>query len=404
MRVLAGAIRALRRYVPIRASSQEGRNHALRGGPMRAISVFPGEKTVRITEEREPRLTAGTQARMRVLDVGVCGTDREICAFEYGTPPAGADHLIIGHESFMEVIEVGARATRVKPGDLVIPMVRRPCQHAHCAACRAGRQDFCFTGDFRERGIKEAHGFMTEQIVEDEQYLNVVPRDLRDLGVLVEPLTIAEKALIQLWDIQERLPWACPHMPGKDTGHCRRALVLGAGPVGLLGAMALRAHDFETIVYAREQAPNAKADVVEMVGATYVSSQETPAEDIARRFGAIDVVYEAAGASKLAFDTMQAMGANSVFVFTGVPGRKAPISIDTDRWMRDLVLKNQIVFGTVNAGRDAFEAAIRDVGRFRELWPDAVSQLITGRFPIEAHRDLLLGKATGIKNVIQFAA
>jgi threonine dehydrogenase-like Zn-dependent dehydrogenase len=168
--------------------------------------------------------------------------------------------------------------------------------------------------------------------------------------------------------------------------------------------MALRAHDFETIVYAREQAPNAKADVVEMVGATYVSSQETPAEDIARRFGAIDVVYEAAGASKLAFDTMQAMGANSVFVFTGVPGRKAPISIDTDRWMRDLVLKNQIVFGTVNAGRDAFEAAIRDVGRFRELWPDAVSQLITGRFPIEAHRDLLLGKATGIKNVIQFAA
>jgi threonine dehydrogenase-like Zn-dependent dehydrogenase len=390
-----------------RASSdaQTGAATSRREEPrMRAISVFPNEKMVRITEEPQPRIERDTQARLRVLEVGVCGTDREICAFEYGTPPAGSDHLIIGHESFMEVAEVGARVARVKPGDLVIPMVRRPCPHAHCTACRAGRQDFCFTGDFRERGIKQAHGFMTEEIVEDEQYLNVVPRELRELGVLVEPLTIAEKALIQLWDIQERLPWGCPHFPGKETGHCRRALVLGAGPVGLLGAMALRAHDFETIVYAREPAPNPKADVAARIGATYVSSQNVAPHELAAKFGAIDVVYEAAGASKLAFDAMQAMGANSVFVFTGVPGRKAPISLDADRWMRDLVLKNQLVFGTVNAGRDAFEAAIRDVARFRALWPDAVSRLITGRFPIEAHRELLLGRATGIKNVIQFAA
>lgn len=371
---------------------------------MQAISVFPSERAIRISEEPAPQLATDTQARMRVLDVGVCGTDREICAFEYGTPPSGSDHLVIGHESLLEVVEVGAAATRVKPGDYVVPMVRRPCLHAHCTACRAERQDFCFTGDFRERGIKEAHGFMTEEIVEEERYLNLVPRALRDLGVLVEPLTIAEKALIQLWDVQERLPWGCPHEPGLATGHCRRALVLGAGPVGLLGAMALRAHDFETIVYARELAPNAKAEIAEKIGAAYVSSQQVAPEDLARKFGAIDVVYEAAGASKLAFDAMQAMGPNSVFVFTGVPGRKAPISVDTDKWMRDLVLKNQLVFGTVNAGRDAFEAAIRDVARFRALWPDAVSSLITGRFPIEAHRDLLLGKANGIKNVIQFAA
>jgi threonine dehydrogenase-like Zn-dependent dehydrogenase len=371
---------------------------------MRAISVFPSDRSVRITEEPAPQIASDTQARMRTLDVGVCGTDREICAFEYGTPPAGSDHLVIGHESFLEVVEIGAGVTRVAPGDFVIPMVRRPCPHAHCTACRAERQDFCFTGDFRERGIKEAHGFMTEQVVEEERYLNVVPRDLRDLGVLVEPLTIAEKALIQLWDVQERLPWGCPHKPGLATGHCRRALVLGAGPVGLLGAMALRAHDFETIVYARELAPNPKAEIAEKIGATYVSSQGLAPEDLSRTFGAIDVVYEAAGASKLAFDAMQAMGANSVFVFTGVPGRKAPISIDTDKWMRDLVLKNQLVFGTVNAGRDAFEAAIRDVAKFRTLWPDAVRGLITGRYPIEAHRDLLLGKPTGIKNVIQFAS
>lgn len=371
---------------------------------MRAISVFPAERAVRITEEPRPRLERDSQVRLRVLDVGVCGTDREICAFEYGTPPAGSDHLIVGHESLLEVVETGAAATRTRPGDLVVPMVRRPCPHAHCTACRAGRQDFCFTGDFHERGIKQAHGFMTEEVVEDERYLNVVPRALRDFGVLVEPLTIAEKALIQLWDVQERLPWGCPHGESAGAGHCRRALVLGAGPVGLLGAMALRLHGFETIVYAREASPNPKAEVAQKIGATYVSSQEVAPEALAARFGAIDVVYEAAGASKLAFDAMQAMGANAVFVFTGVPGRKAPITLDTDRWMRDLVLKNQLVFGTVNAGREAFEAAIRDVARFRELWPDALSSLITGRFPIEAHRDLLLGRATGIKNVLQLSA
>ena len=370
---------------------------------MKAVAVFPEEREVRVIEEPEPRITSPTQARLRVLDVGVCGTDREICAFEYGTPPAGLGHLVIGHESLSRVEEVGPGVTRVRPGDLVVTMVRRPCPHDDCGACPQGRQDFCFTGDFEERGIKGRHGFMTEQIVEDERYLVPVPHELREVGVLVEPLTIAEKALIQLWEVQERLPWACPHRPGKDHGHCRRALVLGAGPVGLLGAMALRARDFETIVYARESAPNPKAAVAEQIGARYVSSEDVAPGEIAARFGAIDVVYEAAGASQLAFEVMQAMGANSVFIFTGVPGRKAPVSIDTDLLMRNLVLRNQIVYGTVNAGRDAFEAAVADIGEFLKRWPAATRALISGRHSVEHARDLLLGRSGGIKHVLQFA-
>lgn len=370
---------------------------------MKAVAVFPGQREVRVVDEPEPRIGTPTQARLRVLDVGVCGTDREICAFEYGTPPAGREHLVIGHESLARVEEVGAGVTRVRPGDLVVTMVRRPCPHGWCGACPQDRQDFCFTGDFEERGIKGRHGFMTEQVVEDEKYLVPVPQTLRDVGVLVEPLTIAEKALIQLWDVQERLPWSCPHRPGKNHGHCRRALVLGAGPVGLLGAMALRARDFETIVYAREKAPNVKSEIAARIGATYVSSEDVPPDQIEERCGAIDVVYEAAGASKLAFDVMGEMGANSVFIFTGVPGRKAPVPVDTDHLMRNLVLKNQIVFGTVNAGRDAFEAAVADVGEFLKRWPDATRALISGRHPVEKARDLLLGRTAGIKHVLSFA-
>lgn len=142
-----------------------------------------------------------------MLDVGICGTDKEIVSFEYGTPPEGSPYLIIGHESLGEVIEVGSAVTRVKVGDLAVPTVRRPCSDPSCIACRADRQDFCYTGKFTERGINQRHGYMTEFVVEDQRYLNPVPRTLRDVAVLVEPLTIAEKGITQLKQIQQRLPW-----------------------------------------------------------------------------------------------------------------------------------------------------------------------------------------------------
>jgi len=162
---------------------------------MKAIAVTPAKKSVSLINQHEPRIESPTDVKLRMIEAGVCGTDREICASEYGTPPSGFDDLVIGHESLGEVVEVGAKVTRVKVGDIVVPMVRRPCPHDHCAACRAERQDFCFTGDFTERGIKEHHGFMAQFIVDDEKYMNPVPQNLRDVAVLVEPLTIAEKGM-----------------------------------------------------------------------------------------------------------------------------------------------------------------------------------------------------------------
>jgi glucose 1-dehydrogenase len=122
---------------------------------MRAIAVTPTEKKVSIIDQPEPTISSPTDVKLRMIEAGVCGTDREICAFEYGTPPPGTADLVIGHESLGEVVEVGPKVSRVKIGDLVVPMVRRPCPHDYCPACRAGHQDFCFTGDFTERGIKE---------------------------------------------------------------------------------------------------------------------------------------------------------------------------------------------------------------------------------------------------------
>ena len=371
---------------------------------MKAIAANPNRRVVELVEHDAPRINAPTQARLRMLDVGVCGTDREICTFQYGTPPCGSEHLVLGHESLAEVVDIGPEVTRVKPGDLVVTMVRRPCVHDHCQPCRGGRQDFCSTGDFHERGIGGLHGFMTEYVVDEERYMHVVPRALRDVAVLVEPLTIAEKALIQVEHVQQRLPWACAFEPGARRQVCHRAVVIGAGPVGLLGAMALVNAGFETWVYSRERMPNPKADVVTRIGAHYVSAEESSVEQLAARVGNIDLVYEATGASSVAFEVMKVLGVNGIFIFTGVPGRKAPITVDTDAIMRNLVLKNQVVFGTVNAGHDAFAASIADLSRFKERWPDAVASLITGRHPVEKYHDLLLGPLQGIKNVLQFAA
>jgi len=387
---------------------------------MKAVAVFPDEHKAEVIDYAEPRIEAATQVKMKMLEIGVCGTDREIAAFEYGVPPDGEDHLVIGHEALAEVTEVGSSVTRVKVGDLVVPMVRRPCPHAECQACRAGRADFCYTDDFTERGIKQVHGFMTEYIVDTEDYLNVVPSHLRDIAVLTEPLTIAEKALAQVWEVQQRLPWGCPPLMNKVTDstttmttaisgeagaagietYCHKAVVLGAGPVGLLGAMMLVANGFETYVYSRAGNDETRGELIESFGAKFIRAETHTVEQMAGEVGGIDVVYEAVGASQLAFDVIKVLDTNAVFVFTGIPGRKGAVEIDIDTIMRNLVLKNQIVFGTVNAARSHYEAAIADLEKFEQQFPSAVRGLITGRFKIDEALPLLQQGSQGIKSVV----
>lgn len=369
---------------------------------MKAVAVFPAKREVQLVDCEVPQIAAPSQAKLRVLEVGICGTDKEICSFQYGTPPPKSDFLIIGHESLAEVVEVGTAVSQLKPGNLVVTSVRRPCPHAECLACRSDRQDFCYTGDFTEHGIQGLHGFMTEFVVDEAQYMVPVPQRLRDVAVLVEPLTIAEKTIRQVWQVQQRLPWGNPAAAGKKHSYHHRAVVLGAGPVGLLGAMVLSLNGFLTYVYSREPETSTKAAFARAIGATYISSQKHSPEQLGKLVGNIDLVYEATGASRFAFQVMTVLGTNGVFVFTGVPGRREPIQLQADRIMRNLVLKNQVVFGSVNADRHAFEDAIRDLGAFRERWPAAVRSLITGRYALGAYRDVLTGDPGGIKNVITF--
>lgn len=369
---------------------------------MKAVAVFPREREVSMIDQPEPRVTAADHVKLRTLEVGVCGTDREICGFHYGVPPDGVEHLVIGHECVGEVVDVGPAVTSLRPGDLAVLTVRRPCGLDSCPSCKEGRQDFCYSGAFTERGIKQRHGYMTEYVVDEERYCIRVPRELRDVAVLVEPLTIAEKALIEVWQVQQRLPWSCPAAgQARRPGHCHHALVLGAGPIGLLGAMAFTNAGFSTFVYSREEETHEKAGLVRLFGASYISSAVTPVDRLVERMGTIDVVYEATGASRLSFEVLEQVGPNAAFVFTGVPGLKGPAPVDTDRIMRNMVLKNQVLLGTVNAGRDAFQNAIRDLGEFMQRWPGVVQRLITGRYAARDYRTPLFS-VDGIKSTISF--
>jgi glucose 1-dehydrogenase len=370
---------------------------------MKALAVFPGPREVKLIEVEPPRLVAPDDVTLRMLDIGICGTDKEICSFEYGTPPPGDDHLVIGHEALAEVVEVGPAVEGLKTGDLVVPTVRRPCPDPQCRACTAGHQDFCYTGNFTERGIKEAHGYLTSLVVDRERYMVPVPAALADFGVLTEPLTIAEKALTQVfWLMQHRPPWLSPETPADRRGEGLSALVLGAGPVGLLGAMALAVAGFNTYVYSRELPPSPRTDLVATIGATYVSSQERSFSDLREEIGNIDLIYEAVGHSDFAVAALRVLGQNGIFILTGVPGMEAFVQSDPATLMRQLVLKNQVLLGTVNAGRDAFAAALEDLGRFVQRWPETATTLIGGRYPVDEARDLIFGRSAGIKSVVSF--
>ncbi|BDG02343.1 glucose 1-dehydrogenase [Anaeromyxobacter oryzae] len=367
---------------------------------MRAVAVYPQSREVRIIDHPEPRLAQGSDVLARVLEVGICGTDREIARFEYGAPPPGDDHLVLGHESLTEVVEVGPEVRGLAPGDLAVPMVRRPCPVATCTPCRHGRADFCFTGEYEERGINRLHGYMTERIVDDARWFVRVPRTLRQLGVLVEPLTVAEKGIIQALETLRRFPWFAPEAVQRRE-HGVKAVVIGAGAVGLLGAMALRARGFEVWLWSLEPEGGPQASLVESFGARYRSTSGRPLADLALEIGRIGLIFEATGAAPVAFQAMPLLGPNGIFCLTGVPGRKGPIPIDAATIMKSLVLRNQLFLGTVNAGPDAFRAAVEDLGVFAEQWPHAIERVVSTRHALDEVPRALVEPPTGTKSVVR---
>jgi len=337
---------------------------------MKAISVIPGKAgSVHLAELDKPSLDQIPEGRgvlVKVLHVGVDGTDKEINAAEYGSAPPGYEFLVLGHESFGQVEAVGPNVTGVQPGDYVVATVRRPGNSIYDLI---GTNDMTTDDLYYERGINLLHGYLTEYYVDDAEYVVKVPQGLKHVGVLLEPFTVVEKGIHQAYEIQRRLKVWRP----------RRAAVMGAGTIGLLATLALRLRGIEVTTFARNPKPNLNASLIEQLGARYLITQEVPIEDGAQQFGPFDLIFEATGNSSVVFDSMRALGKNGVLVLSSVTGGDRMIQVPADRINLEFVLGNKVMVGTVNANREYFEKGVSDMSQAELQYPGWLSQLLTDK-------------------------
>jgi threonine dehydrogenase-like Zn-dependent dehydrogenase len=357
---------------------------------MRAVAVTPKQPGSARQVDLPVPTTARGMAVMRVLEVGIDATDTEINQGLYGEPPAGANFLVIGHEALSVVEAVGEGVLDFKPGDLVVSTVRRP---DNCPNCQAGESDMCLFGTYTERGIKGAHGYMADYYGETPAFMVKIPPALRPFAVLLEPLSIVEKATYQAWKIQERMLW----QPA-------RAVVLGAGPIGILGTILLRLRGLEVHVYAKSDRESLRGRILADLGATYQSVQDHPVKAIKDELGQIDFILEATGNSAVGFEAMAQLGNNGVLCLTGLPAGNRSIEIPSDVITLQMVLGNRVTFGSVNANRRYFEMGLEHFQQAERTWPGIFQRLITRRVPFVDFLSALDRRPEDIKTLLTIAA
>jgi threonine dehydrogenase-like Zn-dependent dehydrogenase len=335
---------------------------------MKAIAVVPGKSnSIHLADLPQPSVDDIPGARgvlVKVLRVGVDGTDKEISAAQYGASPPGHAFLVIGHEGFGQVEAVGSNVTEVQPGDYVVATVRRPGMSLYDLI---GTSDMTTDDSYFERGINLHHGFLTEYYVDDAEFIVRVPRALREVGVLLEPLTVVEKGVVQAYEIQRRLRVWRP----------RRAAVMGAGTIGLLATLVLRLRGLQVTTFGLQRGPYLNSDLVEAIGARYESTADVPILDGARKFGPFDLIFEATGYSPIVFDSMQALGKNGVLVLSSVTGGDRKVEVPADKINLEFVLGNKVMVGTVNASRDYFELGVRDMAQADAEYAGWLRRLLT---------------------------
>lgn len=366
---------------------------------MKALVLTPGTTNLRLIHRPEPSIKGPTDIKVRILQTGICGTDREEASGGRALAPNGNKELVIGHEMFGKVVESGEAVTRVKPGDFVVFTVRRGC--GICLPCEMNRPDMCHTGHYRERGIWGQDGYDAEYVVDKEQYVVQVPPEIQSVGVLTEPTSIVEKAIDEAVRVQmARLPGAAA-TPNWLFG--RRCLVAGLGPVGLLGSMVLRLRGAEVFGIDVVEEDSPRAQWLAAIGGRYVDGRKLLAGQIGDVFGPIDLILEAAGIASLDFDLLDPLAINGVYVLTGIPGGKRPLEVDGANLMRKLVLKNQMMFGSVNASPGHYQMAVTDLVSAHWHWGTLVERLITHHHrPAEFSSVFLQHPPDEIKAVIEW--
>lgn len=335
---------------------------------MKAVAVIPGTPgSVHLQTIEKPsvdKFLDGMGVLVRVLKVGVDATDREINDALYGKAPSGDDFLVLGHECFGIVEEVGPEVKRLKPGDLVTATVRRPGGSIYDLI---GTNDMTSEEEYYERGINLRHGYLTEYFVDEAEYIVRVPPGLRHLHVLMEPMSCAAKAVHQAYEAQHRMKVWRPKV----------AYVLGAGQIGLLTTLVLKLRGVEVFTLARGYSPHLKSEIVAGMEAHYISTQDSSMGQLVKQTGRPDLIIDATGSSALAFEAMQHLGHNGVIVWTGITGGDKSVEVPADSINLQFVLGNKLLLGSVNANRNHFEMGIRDLALGDMMYPGVIEKILT---------------------------
>ncbi|WP_434446757.1 glucose 1-dehydrogenase [Lentzea sp. E54] len=346
---------------------------------MRALTVHPGQNsTVAVTDVPDPRAGEG-ELLVDGLAVGVCGTDKEILAGDYGWAPPGRERLVLGHESLGRVRGAPA-GSGFSEGDLVVGVVRRP-DPVPCGACANGEFDMCRNGKYVERGIKELDGYASERWTVEPEYAVRLDPSLRTVGMLVEPASVVAKAWEQIHRIGERA-WFEP----------QRVLVTGAGPIGLLAALIGAQQKLDVHVLDRIK-DGPKPELVRALGATY---HHEAADEVAAHLKP-DVVIEATGAGSVVFDVLTNTAAYGIVCLTGVSSGGRTLRLDAGAVNRDLVLENDAVFGSVNANLRHYRQAADVLAKADRSW---LESMISRRVPLSRHSDAFTAGPDDVKVVI----
>src|SRR2546427_2250598 len=288
------------------------------------IPKKPGSAEVREVPDPVP---ADDEVVIDVIRVGLCGTDAEIDRGEYGIAPSGSGFLILGHESVGRVTRRARAAGKgmgVVESTLVVASVRRP---DGCPNCSRGEADMCLWGDYTERGIRGLHGFCAERYAERPEYLFPLPDEIAAVAVLLEPLSISEKGWRQVSAAQRRMTIWEP----------RRAIVTGAGPVGILAAVLLRLRGLDVTVVERTAKPDRRA-LLARIGVGYAATAVPPLDEGAGPQGHAAVILEATGSSEVAFAAMDLVGPNGALILTSVTGGAPSLRGPADRHHKPVVL------------------------------------------------------------------
>jgi threonine dehydrogenase-like Zn-dependent dehydrogenase len=340
---------------------------------MRAATIVPMTRgSLRVADIPAPR-RAPNEFLVQGIAVGVCGTDRELLAGRYGAAPPGADRLVLGHESLGRVLEAPA-ASGLKAGDLVVGIVRHP-DPIPCAHCAVGEWDMCSNGLYTEHGIKGAHGFLSEFWCSTEDSLVRIEPSLGLSAVLLEPASILAKAWEHIEHIGRRARW-----------EPQTVLVTGAGPVGLLAALMGMQRGLEVHVQDRNET-GPKPSLVRDLDAAYFTGTE----------GSYDVVVECTGSPAVIREVLKRQKPNSIVCLTGLSPSASAVALEVAPWNQDMVLKNQVVFGSVNANSRHYEAAAAALARADPRW---LERLLTRKTPLRKCEDAYEKRAGDVKTVI----